>query len=251
MRSSETVISVNNLSNRIANHWIHKALNFSVQKGEVVAIVGASGSGKTTLLRSILMLQPPCSGSIEIFGDNIISCSEAERQYIRHRWGVMFQQSALFSSLTVLENILFPLQEFTQLSPQTQREIALLKIALVGLPPDTAVKYPSELSGGMSKRAAVARAIALDPELIFLDEPASGLDPKSIEALDALILHLRSALGLTIVMITHDLDSLWRIADKVAFLGEGKVLAIQHMKELTKNTHPLIQEFFSGTYSSV
>lgn len=251
MELSNKVIEVSQLSTQLGNQQIHNNLNFAVKKGDIVAIVGGSGSGKTTLLRTILMLQKPMSGTVKVFNKNVWGCSEAERNSIRHRWGVMFQQSALYSSLTILENLLFPLKEFTQLSPALQREVALLKIALVGLPVDTAMKYPAELSGGMQKRAAVARAIVLDPELIFLDEPASGLDPKSIESLDGLILRLRDALGLTIVMITHDLDSMHRLADKVAFLGEGKVLALDSMDQILENPNPMIQTFFSGVYGEV
>ena len=250
MNPNDPVIEVKNLSTELGGQQIHNDLDFTVNKGDIVAIVGGSGSGKTTLFRTILMLEKPLSGSVKVFNSDILDCSEAEKNRIRHRWGVMFQQSALYSSLTILENLLFPLKEFTQLSPSLQREIALLKIALVGLPVNTAMKYPAELSGGMQKRAAVARAIVLDPELIFLDEPASGLDPKSIEALDGLILHLRDALGLTIVMITHDLDSMHRLADKVAFLGEGKVLALDTMDQILENPNPLIQTFFSGVYGS-
>lgn len=248
MSDSNTVIVVEHLKNYLGGFWVHDDLNFSVDRGDIVAIVGGSGSGKTTLVRTILMLQPPVSGHISVFGVDVWHCTEAMKNRVRKRWGVMFQHSALFSSLTVLENVLFPLREFTRLSPGLQREIALLKICLAGLPVGAAYKYPSQLSGGMKKRAAVARAIALDPELLFLDEPASGLDPKSIEALDALILHLRDALGLTVVMITHDLDSLHRLADKVAFLGHGKVLALQSMDDIVKNPEPLIQEFFSGVF---
>lgn len=217
MNHPENVIEVRELKNFVGGYWIHNQLDFNVSRGDIVAIVGGSGSGKTTLLRSILMLQKPISGTIKVFNTELLHGSEQEKERIRRCWGVMFQHGALFSSLTVLENVLFPLKEFTQLNSKLQREIALLKIALVGLPISSATRYPAELSGGMKKRAAVARAIALDPELIFLDEPASGLDPKSIEALDELILHLRDALGLTIVMITHDLGSLDRLADEVAF----------------------------------
>lgn len=246
MGAVENIIEVRGLKNLLGGYWIHNNLDFHVNKGDIVAIVGGSGSGKTTLLRSILMLQKPISGTIKVFNTDLLQDSEAAKARVRRRWGVMFQHGALFSSLTVLENVLFPLKEFTKLSPKLQREIALLKIALVGLPINSATKYPAELSGGMKKRAAVARAIALDPELLFLDEPASGLDPKSIEALDELILHLRNALGLTIVMITHDLDSLSRLADKVAFLGKAKVLASGSLEEITKSPQSQVQEFFRG-----
>lgn len=248
MSNLENVIEVKGLKNLLGEHLVHKDLDFNVNKGKIVAIAGGSGSGKTTLVRSILMLQKPLSGTIRVFNTDLLRCSAEDIQHIRRRWGVMFQHSALFSSLTVLENIMFPLSEFTQLNLKLQREIALLKIALVGLPINSATKYPAQLSGGMKKRVAVARAIALDPELIFLDEPSSGLDPKSIEALDELILRLRDSLGLTIVMITHDLSSMGRLVDEVAFLGEGRALAQESLDEIRQNPHPQIQDFFSGHF---
>ncbi len=251
MDDLQTVISVKHLKTFLGGYLVHNDVNLTVDKGDIVAIIGTSGSGKTALLRSILMLQTPASGEISVFGTDTIHSSEQACNRIRRRWGVMFQQSALFSSLSVLENVMFPLKEFTDLAPELQKEIALLKISLVGLPVEAAYKYPAELSGGMKKRVAVARALALDPELIFLDEPASGLDPKSIEALDALILHLRDSLNLTIVMVTHDLDSLHRLADKVAFLGEGQVLALQGIDQIVRNPHPAIQEFFSGVFGDL
>jgi len=250
VKESQTIIAVKHLKSYLGGYWVHDDVNLSVQQGDIVAIIGASGSGKTALMRSILMLQQPVAGEIKLFGTDVLHCSEEDRNRVRRRWGVMFQQSALFSSLTVLDNVRFPMQEFSNLSPQLQQEVALLKISLVGLPIDAAYKYPAQLSGGMKKRAAVARAIALDPELIFLDEPASGLDPKSVEALDALILDLRDALNLTVVIITHDLESLHRLADKVAFLGEGRVLALQSLEDVTSNPYPLIQEYFSGVFVS-
>lgn len=211
-----------------------------------MAIVGGSGSGKTTLLREMLMLQRPNSGSIRIFGQEITTASLKMKALIQSRWGVLFQQNALFSSLTLLENTAFPLKEHSNLDKKTIRELAALKIAMTGLPIDSSNKYPAELSGGMQKRAALARAIILDPELIFLDEPTAGLDPDSAGGLDELILDLQSTMGLTVVIITHDLDTLWRVTDRVAFLGEGKVLCVDEMANLVKNPHPLIQEFFSG-----
>lgn len=240
------LIDIVNLENRLGGQLVHKQLNLSINKGEIVGIVGGSGSGKTTLLRSILMLLKPTAGSIKVFGMDILKCSPDTMLEIQHRWGVLFQHNALFSSLTLLENVLFPLHNFTQLSMELQEKIALLKILMSGLPVSAASKYPSELSGGMQKRAGLARAIALDPELLFLDEPTSGLDPQSAAGFDELILDLRKGLGLTVVMVTHDLDSLWRIADRVAFLGEGKVLAALPLPELLKQPHPLIQTYFSG-----
>ena len=240
------IIEIKNVKIQLGGEWVHKDINLTVNRGEILAIVGGSGSGKTTLLREMLMLQRPNAGSIRIFDQELTTASHAERYAVQRRWGVLFQQNALFSSLTLLENTAFPLKEHTQLDKKTIRELAGLKIALTGLPLESAAKFPSELSGGMQKRAALARAIVLDPELIFLDEPTAGLDPESAGGLDELILDLQSTMGLTVVIITHDLDTLWRVTDRVAFLGEGKVLCVDEMAKLVKNPHPLIQEFFSG-----
>lgn len=242
----QAVIEIKQISNRLGGHWIHRDLDLTIYRHDIMAIVGSSGSGKTTLLRNILKLLTPVAGTVTVLGTDITHCHTSEATDIRQRWGVMFQHSALFSSLTVLENVLFPLREFTDLSEGLLREIALLKIALTGLPLSAADKLPSELSGGMQKRAAMARAIALDPELLFLDEPTAGLDPNSANGLDELILHLRDTLGLTIVIITHDLDTLWHITDRVAFLGEGKVLAYDTMLALADHPHPLVKSYFGG-----
>lgn len=240
------IIEVKNVRNFIGGRWVHDGIELNIEKGEIVALVGGSGVGKTTLFRSILMLDPPTFGSINIFDVDVCCCTPEQARAVESKMGVLFQHSALFSSLTVLENVLFPIKEFTHLPEEVQKEIALLKISMTGLPIDSAVKYPSELSGGMMKRAALARAIALDPDLLFLDEPTTGLDPRSAGALDDLIVDLRDSLDLTIVMITHDLDSLWRTTDKVAFLGEGKVLAFDDIAEVMKNPHPIIKDYFSG-----
>lgn len=242
----QTILEVRGLKTYFGETCILKGIDLTVQQGEIMAIVGGSGSGKSTLLRSILLLLQPRAGTIRLFGKDIQHCSQAEEISLRQKWGMMFQQGALFSSLTVLENIAFPLQEYTSLDTAMIREIALLKLVLVGLPVETAHKYPAELSGGMQKRAAIARALALDPELLFLDEPTAGLDPQSASGLDELVLNLKSMLNLTLVMVTHDLDTLWRVADRVAFLGEGKVLAVGTMMELSQMTHPLIKAYFSG-----
>lgn len=248
----EPIIRVQNLGNRLGGSWVHQDLNFNVYPGEIIGIVGGSGSGKTTLLRSILMLLTPTCGNIEIFGIDITRCSIEQAQQVRYRWGVMFQQTALFSSMTVLENVMFPLRVFTKIPLELQKEIALFKISLTGLSVENAAnKYPSELSGGMKKRVALARAIVLDPELLFLDEPTSGLDPKSADEFDQLILELRRNLNLTLVMVTHDLDSLWGITDRVAFLGEGKVLAEEPMTALVKNSNPLIKDYLGGERGKV
>ncbi len=240
------IIEVKDVSIKLGGAWVHKNLNLSVNRGEILAIVGGSGSGKTTLLREMLMLQKPTSGSIRIFDHELTTASSKTLLEVQKRWGVLFQQNALFSSLTVQENTAFPLREHTDLDAKTIKELAILKILLAGLPLDAAVKYPAELSGGMQKRAGIARAIILDPELLFLDEPTSGLDPESAGAFDELILNLQKTMGLTIVMVTHDLDSLWHVTNRVAFLGEKKVLCVDAMAALVKNPHPIIQSYFSG-----
>lgn len=240
------LIEVSNLTTRLGGQLVHKALNLTVYQQEILAIVGGSGSGKTTLLRTLLMLQQPESGQVRIFNQSILDCSPAAAAAIQKRWGVLFQKGALFSSLTVLENVMFPIQVFTDLPKELQHEVALLKIALTGLPVDAAHKYPAELSGGMLKRAALARALAIDPELLFLDEPTSGLDPKSAGAFDELILELNQSLKITIVMVTHDVDTLWRVPHRVAFLAEGKALAVLPIADLIKEPHPEIQAFFTS-----
>jgi len=247
--NQNTVIELCDVKNYLGGRWVHDGVNLTVKRGEIIAIIGGSGCGKTTLLRSILMLRQQTAGTIKVFDVDTVSCSAIEAQAIRERWGVMFQSSALFSSLTLLENVMFPLQQHRRLSKSVASEIAALKIALSGLETEAIAKYPSELSGGMKKRGALARAIALDPELVFLDEPTAGLDPKSAGELDELVLSMRDNLGLTFVMVTHDLDTLWRVPDRVIYLGEGKVLAAMPMAEMVKQEHPLIQSYFSGARS--
>lgn len=243
----DPIVEVTGLKNKLGGQWVHSDVNFTINQGEIFAIIGGSGSGKTTILRSLLMLLKPSAGEIRIFGKNILNLtSDAEANKIRHRWGVLFQQSALFSAMTVLENVMYPIQELSHLNKKMTQELALLKIALVGLPEDAAGKYPSELSGGMQRRAAAARAIAMDPELLFLDEPTSGLDPLSAKQFDNLLLFLREVLNLTVVIVSHDLESLKRITDRVAFLGEGKVLAVAPIQELMQHQHPLIVDYFSN-----
>jgi phospholipid/cholesterol/gamma-HCH transport system ATP-binding protein len=242
----EPIITMKNVKSYLGGAWVHKDINLTVSRGEILGIVGGSGSGKTTLLREILCLTPPTAGSIRVFGHELTNASPATLLSIQRRWGVLFQQNALFSSLTLLENVSFPLHEHTQLDAQSIKDLALLKILMAGLPSDAAVKYPSELSGGMQKRAGLARAIVLDPELLFLDEPTAGLDPNTAAGFDELILNLQSTMGLTIVMVTHDLDSLWKVTNRVAFLGEGTVLKVAAMPDLVKDPNPLIQAFFTG-----
>lgn len=242
-----SVIEIVGMKNCLGGQWVHSDVNLKVEKGEILAIIGGSGSGKTTILRSVLMLLKPTAGIVKVFGENIYELSSQQAFMLRRRWGMLFQHSALFSALTVLENIMFPMQEFTDLDPALMRELALLKIALVGLPMDAAGKLPSELSGGMQRRAAAARAIAMDPELLFLDEPTTGLDPRGARLFDDLVVFLRDTLKLTIVMISHDIESLKRTTDRVAFIGDGKVLSVEPINELMKNKNPLIVDYFSKT----
>jgi phospholipid/cholesterol/gamma-HCH transport system ATP-binding protein len=242
----EAVIEISHLQTRFGRAVIHEDVNLTIYRGEVLAIVGGSGSGKSTLLRAIIMLHQPAGGSIRLLGQEVVGISESEAEDLRRRCGVMFQYGALFSALTVAENVAVPLREHTRLSETLIQEIVALKIALARLPATAATKYPSELSGGMMKRAALARAIALDPEILFLDEPTAGLDPVSAGALDELVEDLKSLLGLTIIMVTHDLDSLWRVTDRVAVLGRGKVVAVASMAELARSEDPLIRTYFEG-----
>lgn len=246
MTTNQTIIEIKHLKTCIDGAWIHKDVNLEVKTGEVLVIVGGSGSGKTVLLHEMLALRVPTSGSIRIFEHELTNANSETLLAIQRRWGVLFQQNALFSSLSVLENVSFPLIEHTDLDKEMIEELALLKIVLAGLPMESGVKYPAELSGGMQKRAALARAIVLDPELLFLDEPTAGLDPNKVIAFDELIVNLQSTMGLTIVMVTHDVDSMKRVANRIAFLGEGKVLAVEPPEQLLQNKHPLIQEFFNG-----
>lgn len=243
---AESIIEVDDLVVNYGKQPILQKLDLQVKRGEVLAIVGGSGSGKTTLLRCLLMLQHFSAGSIKVFGQALADSNYPTRQAIRHHWGVMFQHSALFSALRVIENVKFPLQRIPDLSEQMIDEIALLKLAMVGLPMDAVCQYPSELSGGMQRRVALARAIACDPTLLLLDEPTTGLDPHSASALDDLVLHLRDSLGITVVMISHDLDTLWRVTDRVAFLGRGRILALDTMQNLVTNPDPMIREYFAG-----
>ncbi len=238
------IITVTGLQNYLGNHWVHSNINLEINRGEVLALVGGSGCGKSTLLRSILMLQPPTNGSIRMDGEEITKLKPRELQGFRKQIGMMFQHGALFGSLTVQENVAFPLQCHTNLAKSFIAEMALLKIALVGLPLSAANKVPSELSGGMIKRAAVARAIALDPTIVFLDEPTAGLDPHGAGAMDELIRFLNKTLQLTIVLVTHDLDTLWCCADRVAFIGNGEIQAVDNMTNLCVSGNPVIKDYF-------
>jgi len=242
----EPVVEVEGLSTSFGSHLVHQDINLAVRRGEILALVGGSGSGKSTLLREILLLQRPTGGSIRVFGQEVAMASGKRYIPLRCRMGVLFQYSALFSSLTILENVGLPLREHTSLSNRLIDELALLKIKLVGLSPEVCYNYPSQLSGGMRKRAALARALALDPELLFLDEPTSGLDPVGANALDDLIFNLKQALGLTVLMVTHDLNSMWKIADRIAVLGDTRLIAVGTKEEVLQTDHPIIHEFFNG-----
>jgi len=239
------VIRIRGLRTRIGGAVLHDKLDLDVRAGEVLGVVGASGSGKSMLLRTIVGLYRQEAGTIEVFGQDRATLDEAARRRIEARWGVLFQDGALFSSLTVAENIAVPLKEQLDLPPRLMDEICALKIALVGLPPDTAAKFPAQLSGGMRKRAGLARALALDPALLFLDEPTSGLDPIAAAEFDRLVRDLKESLGLTVFLVTHDLDSLIAIADRIAVLID-KRLRIGTMAELLEDSNPWIMAYFRG-----
>lgn len=245
-RDRQEVINIQGLVNYYDELMVHEGLDLQINQGEVVAIIGNSGSGKTTLLRSILMLHRPQAGAIQVLGCDVVHCSPAKAQQVRQQWGVMFQSGALYSSLTVLENVMFPLNEFTRLDNKTLEKIARFRLLLAGLGQDAVTKYPADISGGMRKRAAMARAMAMDPQLLFLDEPTAGLDPQSAESIDNLVLHLNKQLGLTVVMVTHDLDTLWQATDRVVFLGEGKVLADGPIDEVVASHYTAVKRYFGG-----
>jgi phospholipid/cholesterol/gamma-HCH transport system ATP-binding protein len=244
--TTETVVAVRDLTMRFGRKVIHEHVDLDVYHGEILAIVGGSGSGKTTLLREMVLLQQPTSGSVRVLGEEISGLSEAQVLHVRRRIGVLFQNGALFGGLSVLENVGAPLREHTALSRTLIDEIACVKLSLVGLNPRDGLLYPSQLSGGMRKRVALARASAMDPELLFLDEPTSGLDPLSADAFDELVLDLKAALDPTIILVTHDMDTLWRVADRVVLLGEGKVLAEGSMGDLARSSDPAVVRFFQS-----
>ncbi|NBB15562.1 ATP-binding cassette domain-containing protein [Caulobacter sp. SLTY] len=239
-------IEVKGLYSAFGDTVIHENLDLTVKRGEVLGVVGGSGTGKSVLLNTIIGLKEPEGGSVRIFGQDIQHASRRKWSAIERRWGVLFQQGALFSSLTVKQNVAAPLHEHTDLSRREIDELAELKIALVGLPPRAGALKPAELSGGMRKRAGLARALAFDPELLFLDEPTAGLDPIGASAFDELILDLSRSLGLTVFMITHDLDSLYTITDRVAVLADKQVVAVAPVGQLEHSEHPWIQEYFLG-----
>jgi phospholipid/cholesterol/gamma-HCH transport system ATP-binding protein len=247
MKDAPPIITIRGLSNAFGDQVIHKDLDLDVRQGEILGVVGGSGTGKSVLMRSIIGLQTPSDGEIEVLGENMIGRSEDEAKNIRRRWGILFQNGALFSTLTVAENVEVPIKEyFPYLKPPLLDEIASYKIAMSGLPANAGPKYPSELSGGMRKRAGLARALALDPELLFLDEPTAGLDPIGAATFDELIRSLQQRLELTVFLITHDLDTLHTICDRVAVLADQKVVAIGTIAELLSLDHPWIQDYFNG-----
>jgi phospholipid/cholesterol/gamma-HCH transport system ATP-binding protein len=242
----EPAIEVRNLVNAFEGRVIHDGVNLTVRRGEVMGLVGGSGAGKTVLLNTIIGLQQPVSGDVKVLGHDVMTMSPREHRDLEKRWGVLFQSGALFSTLNVQENVAAPLIEHTGMSNAFAARVSDLKIAMTGLPPEARTLKPAELSGGMRKRAGLARALVLDPDLLFLDEPTAGLDPIGAAAFDTLIRELASNLGLTVLMVTHDLDSLYAVCDRVAVLADRKVVATDVLAELEKSTHPWIREYFLG-----
>ncbi|MFT3964715.1 MAG: ABC transporter ATP-binding protein [Sphingobium sp.] len=248
VEEADVAISIRGLKNGFGEQIVHDGLDLDVRKGEILGVVGGSGTGKSVLMRSIIGLQVPLEGEIGVFGQPMVGNDDEEAQLaIRRRWGVLFQGGALFSTLTVSENVQVPIREYyPNISAQLRDEIAGYKIRMTGLPGDAAPKFPSELSGGMKKRAGLARALALDPDLLFLDEPTAGLDPIGAAAFDEQTRELQQTLGLTVFLITHDLDTLHAICDRVAVLADKKVIAVGTIDELLATDHPWIQEYFNG-----
>jgi len=247
--SAELAIVVTDIVNRFGTQTVHDGLDMRVERGEIFGIVGGSGSGKSVLLNTILGLRRPQRGRVELDGVDVTSLSDAQLRELKMAYGVTFQAGALFSSLTVIQNVQLPMLEHLTLSSRALEELALLKVLLVGLPAEAAYKYPSQLSGGMIKRAALARALALDPKLLFLDEPTSGLDPISAAAFDELLVNLQQELGLTVVMITHDLDTIFRTCNRVGVIVDQKMIS-GTLEDIVDNPHPWIREYFHGTRAS-
>jgi phospholipid/cholesterol/gamma-HCH transport system ATP-binding protein len=242
---SKPIISVRGLVNRFGSETVHDGLDLDLYRGEILGVVGGSGSGKSVLLRTIVGLNRPADGDVVVFDRDFLAMGDEERRNVEKRWGVLFQDGALFSSLTVAQNIEVPLQEFYDLPLRLMDEIAAIKIGMVGLPEDAGGKFPAQLSGGMRKRAGLARALALDPEIVFLDEPTAGLDPIAAAEFDKLIRDLRASLGLTVFMVTHDLDSLFAICDRVAILVDKKI-RVGTLDQMLHEDHPWIRAYFHG-----
>jgi phospholipid/cholesterol/gamma-HCH transport system ATP-binding protein len=243
--SADAIISVRDLTVAFGSRRVLDGLNLDVTRGEILGFVGASGAGKSVLMRTIIGLVPKVSGTIEVFGTDLDSGDKARRD-VERRWGILFQHGALFSSLNVRQNIQFPVREYLKVSERLLDEITMAKLTMVGLKPEVADRYPSELSGGMIKRVALARALALDPEIVFLDEPTSGLDPIGAGDFDELVRTLQRTLGLTVFMVTHDLDSLHTACDRIAVLGNGKIIAQGTMADMLASQHPWLREYFHG-----
>ncbi len=244
--TTNPIIRVRDLVTRFGTHTVHDGLNLDVRRGEIIGIVGGSGTGKSVLLHAIVGLLMPAAGTIEVFGESVRNTDDEDYRLLRRRWGVMFQDGALFSSLTVRQNVEAPMREQLDLPDRLRETLAGIKVRMVGLPEDAMTQFPSELSGGMRKRAGFARAIALDPEIVFLDEPTAGLDPVGAAAFDTLIKQLQAALGLTVFLVTHDLDSLHAICDRIAVLADRKVLAVGTMADMMAVDHPWVREYFHG-----
>lgn len=244
--AAKTIIEIRGLKTQFGEVVVHENLDLDVREGEILGVVGGSGAGKSVLLRAIIGLKRPSAGEVRIFGEKFYELSKKEQREIEQRWGVLFQGGALFSSLTVAQNVMAPIREHLHLPDALARDIAALKISMSGLPPEAGAKYPSELSGGMSKRAGLARALALDPELLFLDEPTAGLDPIGAAKFDDLIVNLKKSLGLTVFMVTHDLDTLHTTCDRVAVLAEKRVIASGTIAEVRRSGHPWIEDYFGG-----
>jgi phospholipid/cholesterol/gamma-HCH transport system ATP-binding protein len=246
MNGTASAIELHGVGTRLGGNLVHERIDLRVERGEVMALVGGSGSGKTTLLREIIGLERPTDGSITVLGQDLSAASADDWEQLRRRWGVLFQGGALFTNLTVFENVALPLQELRLLDPTTIEELVLQKIVAVGLSPEDAGKLPAELSGGMVKRAGLARALALEPELLLLDEPTSGLDPVASDSFVILIDTLRRQLDLTVLLITHDLDTLADLCDRVAVLADRTLVAVGAVDEVAQSDHPFVREFFGG-----
>lgn len=238
------IVSVKNITTRFGENLVHDNISFDIYEGEIFGLLGPSGYGKSTMLREMILLHKPDSGGIDILGEPVWELGEKEAIELRKQWGVVFQESALFSSLSVEENIAVVLKEYTKMSSSLIKRIAATKLQMVGLSQSDAKKYPAELSGGMKKKAALARALAMDPKLLFLDEPTSSLDPVSAAEFDDLILSLKELLGLTIVMVTHDLESIRKTLDNMVLFADKKVIAKGSLEEVLKTGHPIIESFF-------